>query len=288
VDLRRHDDPAAFLERVRPTLLRGGPDGEARHNLLLGIAGVLVSDPSVYPNFSLWTVEDRGTTVVCALHTPPFNLALSMPAAEGSLELLSEGLAREKISIPGVTAAVPEVDAFADAWSRSSGIHVRARMGMGVYRLTKVRWPRQVPGRLRDAVTEDRPLVLEWLLDFDATVHDEPDPGRMEDVVRRRVPGNDLSGLVLWEVAGKPVSLAGFGSPTPNGMRIGPVYTPPDERGRGYASALVAAVSSRCLEGGRTFCFLFTDLANPTSNHVYQAIGYEHVCDARDLAFGRT
>jgi predicted GNAT family acetyltransferase len=82
-----------------------------------------------------------------------------------------------------------------------------------------------------------------------------------------------------------PVSLAAFCGPTPNGMRIGPVYTPPQYRGKGYASANVAALSQRLLDSGRKFCYLFTDLANPTSNKIYQKIGYEQVCEFGTVRF---
>lgn len=85
----------------------------------------------------------------------------------------------------------------------------------------------------------------------------------------------------------RPVSLVGFGGPTPNGIRIGPVYTPPEHRGHGYASILTARVSQLQLDRGRHFCFLYTDLANPTSNAIYKRIGYERVCDSRELAFAR-
>jgi hypothetical protein len=81
------------------------------------------------------------------------------------------------------------------------------------------------------------------------------------------------------------VSLAGWGGRTPNGVRIGPVYTPPEHRRRGYGSAVTAAVTAEQLAAGRTFCFLYTDLANPTSNKIYTEIGYELVCDAIDYAF---
>ena len=91
--------------------------------------------------------------------------------------------------------------------------------------------------------------------------------------------------LHLWE-DGDVVSLAGTGGRTPNGIRIGPVYTPPDARRRGYASALVAAISQEALDAGCRFCFLFTDLANPTANHIYQAIGYAPVRDVEAYAFG--
>jgi len=81
------------------------------------------------------------------------------------------------------------------------------------------------------------------------------------------------------------VSMASFGGVTPNGVRIGPVYTPPELRGRGYASALVAGTSQQLLDGGKRFCFLFTDLANPTSNGVYQRLGYRPVEDRVVMEF---
>jgi predicted GNAT family acetyltransferase len=83
------------------------------------------------------------------------------------------------------------------------------------------------------------------------------------------------------------VSLAGFGGPTPHGIRIGPVYTPRQQRGRGYGSAVTAAVSQLNLGRGRRFCFLYTDLANPTSNAIYLRLGYEPVCDSRGKAHVR-
>jgi predicted GNAT family acetyltransferase len=75
------------------------------------------------------------------------------------------------------------------------------------------------------------------------------------------------------------------GGPTPHGMRIGPVYTPPEHRRQGYASAATSAVSQHLLDGGRRFCFLYTDLANPTSNHIYQEIGFQSVCDVEVYRF---
>jgi predicted GNAT family acetyltransferase len=79
--------------------------------------------------------------------------------------------------------------------------------------------------------------------------------------------------------------MAGSTGPTPHGIRIGAVYTPPEYRQRGYASACVAYLSQMMLDSGRKFCFLFTDLSNPTSNHIYQQIGYEPVCDVDNYVF---
>ena len=69
------------------------------------------------------------------------------------------------------------------------------------------------------------------------------------------------------------------------GIRIGPVYTPPEHRRRGYATTLVADLSAWLLERGHRACFLYTDLANPTSNRIYVEIGYERVCDAMEFVF---
>ena len=91
--------------------------------------------------------------------------------------------------------------------------------------------------------------------------------------------------MYLW-ADGEPVAMAGTSGQTPNGARVGPVYTPPALRGRGYASACTAALSQLLLDEGRRFCFLYTDLSNPTSNKIYQAIGYRPVCNADMYTFG--
>lgn len=90
---------------------------------------------------------------------------------------------------------------------------------------------------------------------------------------------------MLWEDAGATVSLAGFGNPTPNGTRVGPVYTHRRCEAGGYASALVGQMTAMLLNRGLRFCFLFTDLANPTSNNIYQRVGYEPVSDVDEYAF---
>jgi predicted GNAT family acetyltransferase len=89
-------------------------------------------------------------------------------------------------------------------------------------------------------------------------------------------------GTSFWVVDGEPVSYAGAYNFTPNGVRVGPVYTPPEHRRRGYAAALVAEVTERELNNGRAFAYLYTNLANPTSNALYQRIGYRRVGEAFD------
>ncbi|MCZ7588535.1 MAG: GNAT family N-acetyltransferase [Gaiella sp.] len=272
-------DAEAILERAGPVLLAD----EARHNLALGILSFTLEHPDVYPEVRGWAVRERGTVVGAALRTPPYNLVLVRPQGPDALEALVAAIEDE---LPGVVGGVPEVDAFAESWSARCGVTAATRLDQRIYSLVEVVPPRRVDGAARLAGVADRPLVLGWITAFtEEALHGGDDPGRIERSVDARLGGEGSGGICLWEVGGEPVSLAGFGGPTPNGLRIGPVYTPPERRGCGYGSAVTAAVSQRALDRGKRFCFLYTDLANPTSNAVYIRIGYEPVCDSREIAF---
>jgi uncharacterized protein len=267
-------DPAEFLERTKPLLLAD----EARHNLILGLSGTLRDHPDLYPDHALWLVEDAGSAVGAALRTRPLNLVLAR-GSDAAIELLAATIEDE---LPGVVGAVPEVDRFVAA----RGVRAEPRARQGIYALRAVRPPRPAPGQPRAATEADRPLLLEWWRAFGIEALDEPEPDA--ERVARNVDhklAEPAGGIALWEDEGRPVSAVGFGSPTPTGIRIGPVYTPPELRGRGYASALTAHVSQAQLDAGRSFCFLYTDLANPTSNRIYVDIGYERICDSVEYTF---
>ena len=282
MDVVRFSDPRAFRDATEAFLL----EDEARHNVLLGVTTTLIERPDVYPEFRLWMVEHRGEPVAVASHTPPFNLAVSRPGAGGALASLAQAIRTEGIDLPGVVGAVPEVDEFRMAWESLEAGRARLGMEQRIYRLVSVRPVADVPGRMRDGSPADRDLLIEWIRAFadEALGQDTPstDPARLVDL---RLEGGG-AGLVLWvHPDGRPASLAGFGGRTPHGARVGPVYTPPELRRQGYASALVAALSGRLLEEGRSFCFLYTDLSNPTSNSIYQTVGYEPVGDSREYRF---
>ena len=156
-----------------------------------------------------------------------------------------------------------------------------------VFRLRRVIEPARPAGSWRVAESRDAELLARWFVAFRReSLPNDPPPPDLDGMVDRWVRRISRT-MYLWDVDGRVVSMVGVGSHTPHGARIGPVYTPPESRGRGYASALTAAASRAELDTGLAFCFLFTDLANPTSNHIYQAIGYEPVCDFRDYRFGR-
>ncbi|HEX6491309.1 MAG TPA: GNAT family N-acetyltransferase [Gaiellaceae bacterium] len=280
MEVRRLDDPVAFLEAAGPLLLADEP----RHNLLLGLAATLRDQPSTYPEYALWLAEEAGRTVGAALRTLPHRLVLARPLEERALEALAGALEGD---LPGVVGGVPEAGTFAAAWSARTGLRARLTRRQGIYALEQVLPLAPAPGRLRAATPGDRPLLIDWFRAFAREAHGEEAIELAHPEAVARAVDNRLAdanaGLVLWE-NGDAVSFAGFGGQTPNGIRIGPVYTPPAKRRRGYASSLVAELSRRLL-ASRRFCFLYTDLANPTANKIYRQLGYEWVCQSAELAF---
>jgi predicted GNAT family acetyltransferase len=283
----RSGDAAAFLAETEPLLL----EDEARHNLILGIAGTVRDSPELYPLRSFWLVRHGGEVVAAALRTPPYNLVLARARSRQALAALAEAVAGEEL--PGVVGAEPEAEEFAEFWSRHTGALKRTNMRQGIYALEHLEPLRPVPGSARVAKVGDRELALRWWIAFGDEVLHEGGPGRdrAEVSVDHRLSSSS-AGILLWEDVGGPVSLAGWGGPTPNGIRIGPVYTPPELRGRGYATALTAELSQRLLDGRlfdgrRRFCFLYTDLANPTSNAIYERIGYRRVAESAEILFRR-
>jgi len=269
----------AVLERIGDLLLAD----EARHNLALGILSTARAQPAVYPELHGWVARAGSRVVAAAVRTPPHNLVLAQPVDERGLHALAGAIETE---LPGVVGGVPEVDAFAASFAERHSLEIRAAFDQRIYALHRLIPPDTVPGAMRLAGEADRPLVLDWCRAFAAQAlgGDGDDSSRLERSVEARLV-DEHGGFGLWHDAGGAVSLAGFGGPTPNGIRIGPVYTPPEHRNRGYGTAVTAAVSELLLEQGRRFCFLYTDLANPTSNAIYLRIGYEPVCDSRELAF---
>jgi uncharacterized protein len=279
VEVEVTGEAAGFLERAGGLLL----EHEARHNLMLGIVSFTLDHPDVYSEVRGWVAREAGEVVGAALRTPPYNVILARPRTEAALAALAGAITDE---LPGVVGAVPEVDAFSSAWSALHGVTTASRFDQRIYAMEELVPPREAEGVARLAGVDDRALVLEWMTAFaHEALHDSDDPGRIERSVDARLGPEGAGGICLWEAGGRPVSLAGFGGPTPNGLRIGPVYTPPEHRGHGFGSSVTAAASQVALDRGKRFCFLYTDLANPTSNAIYMRLGYRPVCDSREIAF---
>jgi hypothetical protein len=280
MDLRRYLDVGAFLAVAEPFLVAR----EAEHNLILGVTANLRAAPEEFTGAPyLATVLANGRVVAAAMQTPPFHIVLSEIDHPGAIAALADDLVDR--DLPGALGPVDDVRAFVDARLARGGPPARLTVSERIFRLTEVRPPASVPGRFRPATPTDRPLVFDWIGAFMREALGPADPAEVAGMTDRWLAGRGRT-LYLWQ-DGEVASMAGIGSPTPRGVRVGPVYTPPERRGRGYASALVAGISQAALDAGRTFGFLFTDLANPTSNHIYETIGYRPVRDVDMWRFDR-
>ncbi len=279
MNLRTFATVGDFLRVVGPTLYAS----EAENSLLLGVAQRL-ADGHRYgddaPFFAC--VEEAGEFPVIALRTPPYNLLLCADEAHSSgLACLCDSLADAGATLPGVHGRVDVATTFAAIWVAKVGVRAEAGMGQRLYRLDRVLAPSGVSGRARWAREADLDLLAEWAGSFiDEAVPNDPKHD-VRGMIERSVAAQ---GLLVWE-SGEPVSMCARTRPTAHSASISLVYTPPAFRGRGYASACVAELSQRILDSGKAYCTLFTDLANPTSNAIYQAIGYRPLGDFREVRF---
>ncbi len=269
-----YENAAAFLHDTQELL----EQQEAANNLMLGITLHLAQGGSYgdLPPY-LATVQDEEGIAVAAVMTPPHNLVVYSPRQRygAAPELVLRDLLGRGLAIPGVLGPRAIAAAFAEAWPGVSGGVAELAMRQRGYELRQVIHPRYSPGRMRPAEAGDLDLLTEWIDAF----HFEVFAGRQQVDARaaaeRMLARQDL---FLWD-DGRPSALANRTRPLRHSISVGLVYTPPELRGRGYASSLVATLSQHLLDSGYEFCTLFTDLANPTSNAIYQRIGYRAIGD---------
>ena len=265
-------DPEPFAAAVTSCLLRH----EAENNFFLGMMGQWER----YPDRLLCAVRDNDEVVAVATMMRPWHM-LTTRCGSDVAEALVDFLHGEKIVVPGIQGDATAAESFARRWLR---LHLGARRregkGLGIYKLERVIAPAGVSGACRVATEEDLDLLVAWR---DAFIRDVGEPAR-DGGTEEALNGIRAGKRFLW-CDPQPVCMVSVAGATPNGIRINAVYTPPEHRRRGYASACTAVVSQRMLDDGRRFCFLYTDLANPTSNKIYREIGYKHVCDQVQVFF---
>lgn len=273
-----HTDASAFLSAAEACLC----EHEAVNNVPLGIADAIRRGKRHGGEKArFWTVQDGVAVVGAALCTPPHFLLLSrMPDA--AARALGRALARAGVRVPGVMVEQAYADVFTDALlgpAAACRVAVRTRM----FELHAVSEVPEAVGGPRLAVADDEALLWRWLQAFcaEAAPHNPP-----PQVSNLRFHLEKQAYLLWTDTVGEPVSVALRNRELPHGASIGPVYTPPEQRGRGYATSLVAELSRRVLAGGKRFTCLATDLANPTSNRIYPKIGYRPVADFVELSIG--
>lgn len=276
LEISRFDDAAAFLDHAGRFLRANAID----NNVILGIAGRLIDAP--WDDAVMVTVDDGGTPRLAGLMTPPWRLIVSTGADE-AIPVLVDATVESGARPPGVVGLTDMAERFAKAWCKATGETASPETGMNLYIAEQVVAPMAVSGQLRVAGADDTEWVadahINFAIDIDAS-HAERDRSRDSAVAAIR-----RGDAYLWDVDGATVSMVCCTRMTSGGGRVGPVYTPPDERGRGYGSAAVAALTARLLDDGAGWCAIFADEDNATTNTMYRRIGYNEHGTYREYDF---
>jgi RimJ/RimL family protein N-acetyltransferase len=240
---------------------------------------------SAPPDSLLLTVWDDGIPVGAAMQTPPYPLTCNAIRID-CVGAVADAVAQVHPELSGVRGGRDATFAFADAWEAVTGRTGHVSVEERLYRLGTLRPPSGVAGSSRAADADDRELLVDWVeLFFGETFSHQRNDAAGERFVDAAADKGDL--FVLWCVDAAPVSMAMLRAPAAGVSRIGPVFTPSAQRGHGYGSAVTAAAADLALRRGVTDVVLFADLANPTSNAIYQRIGFEAAGDSVRIDFCR-
>jgi predicted GNAT family acetyltransferase len=279
MEVRHFADAQAALDQVAAPLAAAGAEGE----LSLGLLRRLVDTPDAFGSeVTMIAGERSGRPEAFVLMTgdhPALVAGFAEPAEIRFGDLVSAMLETGRRPT-GVNGARHVSEPFAQAWRDLAGAQVAVRRDLQAFELRVVRPPAAPPGAFRSASAADTDLLERWTIAFAEDIGESISPQEASDTVARMLPHDDLA---VWERDGEAVSMAAVVRRTPWSSSVAYVYTPPPLRRRGYASAVVAELSQRELDAGQSWCSLFTDAANPTSNHIYTEIGYEPRCDFRYL-----
>lgn len=271
-----YQEIGGYMEKARPLLEKR----EDLYSLFLGVLGQI--DQGRYDTFFLGLAEDAQGIAALALMTPPHPLQLIVCREGADVEALAANEFRNaEIEVPGVIGDKGAAERFAKAW----GGLAETAMDQGLYRIDAVRKKlAKSPGSWRVANRLDAQLLIEWYLLFaEDTGIGNPAPEeakeKIDDFILRKE-------VFLWEDGGRAVSCMKKARPSKHGITVSFVFTPKELRKKGYARTLVAEVTEELLNE-YDFAMLYTDLANGTSNKIYQEIGYEQIANPVHLKFGQ-
>lgn len=277
VEIRSHNHASELISLSGSYLERH----ESENNLPIGLVYKLAEAPHYYGFKSplLLSILEDEKVVGVAIMTPPRRIILSKIDTEFlvAMRQLVHHLRGINTRLPGVVGPAAEAQAFSDCWLEEIfSESARVAMQMRVFEARKVADMSLPPGRLRLARPDDHLLMAKWIAKFSEEIREPVDLEGAKSHAERSIKGQEL---YIWD-DGVPVSIAKESRPTRNGTTINTVYTPPEHRNKGYATSCVWSLTQKMLMDRYSFCSLYTDLSNPTSNSIYTKIGYVPVGDA--------
>ena len=279
-----------YLSDVRDFMSRAGDllaKDEAKYGLIYGITSRLMDNPKAYGTAVPWfcTLEEGTELRAVAIRTPPFKVLLAYFSGDPSsaAEHLAGAISEFSPIIPGTMGEKEIAEPFVENWCKEHGVSVEDKMAERVYRLDRVNDIIYAHGVFRPAAEMDKPLLVSWAHAFYDEVYAVASESEEAGDFAGRI---DSKEVYVWE-DGVTVSMAAKCLPTENGIGINTVYTPPELRGKGYATSCVAMLCKDILNSGCKFCTLYADLANPISNSIYRRIGFQEVCDTVMYTFSK-
>ena len=246
---------------------------ESEYSLMLGLSEVSAKQNK---NAGLFYVVKNDSQIVglCFISD---RAAVLTEMSDEAVRALADQLYFDHVNFPAALGPVSTTEYFAKTWAGITEKKFKVGMSQKIYQLDQVIAPKAVQGQLVVATSAHEDLVTQWVYAFslESLPHENNSIERAKEFAVHKIPKEEV---LLWLNAdGEPVSMNSTGRHTKHGVSVSAVYTPVKHRNRGYASGLVAGTSQRLLDQGKRFCVLYTDLSNPTSNKIYQNIGYQEV-----------
>ena len=267
---------AEFLEHAQAALEKD----EAVNSLILGVCMRLRNQPApTTGKICLKIIEDEHGLALAAMMDPPHNLLINGHPfdLDCSMGILAGELKSEEWTVPGILAPTPIARTFAEKWAEKAQASFHLNGHMHLFEL------RQAPplassgqARLRPANPQELDLIASWFYGFTLEIFKSADEAEARQTAEQRIRGGDV---FVWEDGGQPVAMAMKNRPTRRSIAVSQVYTSPDLRGKGYATACVGELSRQLLFSGWEFCTLFVDVDNLPAYRAYQKIGYQLVSD---------
>jgi uncharacterized protein len=275
-----YEDAHEFERKAKPFLVQHEDIYSLFYGILQGIKA------GRYENPVMVTIEEEGNLVALFQMTPPHPLNIVIideSKRDDILSFAATEFLNRGIRLTSAVGLKPVVFSFADKWKALNQCESKLLMDQGLYRLDEVNKSLESsPGSWRFARKDEAPLIEEWYVAFgiDAGIENRP----MEEIKERVAQFLEDQEVFFWEVDGKVVSMMKKARPSDHGVTVSFVYTPQEERKKGYARTMVAAGSEELLKS-YDFCVLYTDMLNPTSNKIYQEIGYRKIADSVHIEF---
>jgi len=275
-----HQQPEDFATIAEPYLLKHEDIYSLFYGVLQGIKN------GRYQEYFMVSIMEDGKLLALLQMTPPHPLNLIVideQDKERVIDFVVDELLNRKIQVPSVVGIKTVILAFTEKWKLKMDKNSKVLMDQGLYRLDQVTPSLEgTTGSWRYSKIEDAPLIEQWYQDFENDTGITKTPiAQIKERVLQFIKENEV---FLWEDEGQIVSMMKKSRPSEHGVTVSFVFTPKEQRKKGYARTMVAAGSQELLKTF-DFCVLYTDMLNPTSNKIYQEIGYRKIADSIHIEF---